>query len=46
MLPYRYDERGPVEGDTRHVFGVGWQRRYGDEWISVDLWLKIKIAGL
>ena len=34
------------DGTTRHSFTDGWQVAYGTEWISVDLWWKIKIAGL
>lgn len=34
------------EGDWRHSFMEGWQTYYGNTWISVDLWWKIKIAGL
>lgn len=36
----------PCEGDTRHVFGRGWEIVYGGEWIPHDTWTKIKIAGL
>lgn len=37
----------PKQGDTRHVFGRGWERYYGTEWISTETWLwKIKIHGL
>ncbi len=36
----------PKEGDIRHTFGRGWEIVYGDQWISYDTWIKIKIAGL
>jgi len=35
----------PREGDLRHVFGRGWQRFYGAEWVDEALWLKLKIRG-
>lgn len=34
------------EGATRHVFGRGWERFYGGEWISDDLYWKLKIKGV
>lgn len=34
------------DGELCHSFTDGWLVGYGTEWISVDLWWKIKIAGL
>jgi hypothetical protein len=36
----------PKQGALQHSFVEGWQCYYGTQWISVDLWLKIKIKGL
>lgn len=34
------------EGTVRHEFLRGWTIKYGDEWIPMDLWWKIKISGV
>ena len=32
-------KKPPQQGDTRHVFGRGWECYYGTEWISTETWL-------
>lgn len=38
--------RIPKEGNSVHSFTKGWLIYYGTEYIPVDTWWKIKIAGL
>jgi hypothetical protein len=41
-----YGEREYSQGDWQHSFLNGWQIYYGTDWIDIDVWWKIKVAGL
>ena len=34
-----------LHGKLRHSFLNGWERNYHGQWIGMDLWRKIKVAG-
>jgi hypothetical protein len=40
------DTQIPKQGSLIHSFIYGWQRFYGTEFISEDLWIQLKIKGL